>query len=539
MSEIPTTQKAIQYVGADEFVVADKAVHMPGAHQVLLKIEACGICFSDTKLLHQFAAHPRKGEVASGLSAQVLESIPSYAPLDRPTVPGHEPVGRVVAVGEGVEHFAVGDRLLVQADWKHLPTASSNAAFGYNFEGGLQEYALVDERCVVTPRGEKFLLPVAEEPSAAAVGLIEPWATVEGSYAWPERQGLAPGGRVLVVVDEGAAVEGVDALVAAAGSAEVVRADASLDGVSGRFDDIVYAGTSAGMIERLEPMLAVRGMFCLVLGGRTIERRVNVDVGRVHYDFIRYCGTIGTNVAEAYARVPKNGALRPGDRVAIIGAAGPMGLMHTVRDAVAGVADLSIDAADVNDDRLNHLQDQVDPVAGPHGVPVRYVNSTQTPLSGPYDHVTCLVPVPAVMASAVDLAGENSIVNAFAGIAAGTLVELDVQGMVERNVFILGTSGSELADMATVLGMIESGVLDTTIALDAITGMAGFADAITSVIERTSSGKIMVFPSLPDLGLTRLVDLPSVLPHVADQLVDGRWTPAAESALLASPAPLR
>ena len=66
----------------------------------------------------------------------------------------------------------------------------------------------------------------------------------------------------------------------------------------------------------------------------------------------------------------------------------------------------------------------------------------------------------------------------------------------------------------------------------AITGMAGFSDAIASVINRTSGGKILVYPQLHDQGLVRLVDMPEKLPHVAALLEDGLWTPAAERALL-------
>ena len=43
-----------------------------------------------------------------------------------------------------VRHHALGERVLVQTDYRHLPTASSNAAFGYNFEGALQEYVVLD-----------------------------------------------------------------------------------------------------------------------------------------------------------------------------------------------------------------------------------------------------------------------------------------------------------------------------------------------------------------------------------------------------------
>ena len=42
----------------------------------------------------------------------------------------------------------------------------------------------------------------------------------------------------------------------------------------------------------------------------------------------------------------------------------------------------------------------------------------------------------------------------------------------------------------------------------------------------------MVFPSLHDLGLIRLAELETRLPHVAAKLAGGLWTKAAEEALL-------
>jgi hypothetical protein len=77
-------------------------------------------------------------------------------------------------------------------------------------------------------------------------------------------------------------------------------------------------------------------------------------------------------------------------------------------------------------------------------------------------------------------------------------------------------------------------LVDTNISLDAVTGLAGVPDAIASVANRTSQGKIMVYPQLPDLGLTRVVDLAEAFPVVAAALVDGQWTKAAEVALLAA-----
>ena len=537
MSAIPTTQHAVQIVGVDQIVVNPaKSVDAVGPTQLLLEVEACGICFSDTKLLHAFESHPRKSDIVSGLTPEQLAEIPSYRPNGQPTVPGHEPVGRIVAVGDQVTHFAVGDRVLVQADWKHLRTARSNGAFGYNFEGALQEYVVIDERCVVSPDGEKFLLPVAEGPSAAAVGLIEPWATVEAAYAFPERRGPKTGGTFLVVADAGTDIADAQSLATQAASQVTVVAPDALDTLGeGRYDDIVYFGADADVLDALGDRLGLHSLLNIVLGGRTIARPVRVDVGRVHYDYIRYCGTAGDDPAEGYAWIPATGNQRVGDKVAIVGAAGPMGLMHTMRAVTLGTEGVrvaSVDATDLNDDRLAHLAAEIDPVAAAQGIPVRYINTAATPLEAGYDYIACMVPVPALVAQAVALTAPGGVVNAFAGIPAGTYGEIDLQHVVADRIYLLGTSGSDVSDMATVLRKIESGVIDTTVSLDAVCGIAGFSDAIQSVMDRTSGGKIMVFPSLPDQGLVRLKDLAEQLPHVAEKMVDGRWTKAAEDALL-------
>jgi len=309
---------------------------------------------------------------------------------------------------------------------------------------------------------------------------------------------------------------------------------AALADVAPGLDDIVYFGSDAATIEQLGALLGARSLLCVVLGGASIDRRVKLDVGRIHYDFTRYIGTAGSDPAEAYASIPADGEIRPQDKVAIIGAAGPMGLMHTVRTISLGLPGVAVDAADVNDERLAHLAAVVDATAAERGVPLRVVNSMTSPLEPGYTYLTCLVPVPALLSQAVDLAAGGAIVNAFAGFPAGTLAELDLQGILERHVFLLGTSGSEMSDMRSLLDKLETGALDTSISLDAVCGMAGFSDAIDAVNNRTSGGKIMVYPQLHDLGLVRLSELERELPSVAAALVEGRWTPAAEAALLAT-----
>ena len=212
MNQLPSTQCAVQLVGPGQLTLnCEKPVTPPGPRQIVAKIEAVGLCFSDLKLLKQFADHPRKAGIVSGIDAAVLKDIPSYVPGELPVVPGHEAVCRIVAVGPDVRHHRLGERVLVQTDYRELKTPGSNGAFGYNFEGGLQEYVLMDERVILERSGERFLIPVADSLGSSAVCLVEPWACVEASYVSPERQGPLPGGRMLVVADAGALVRGLAA----------------------------------------------------------------------------------------------------------------------------------------------------------------------------------------------------------------------------------------------------------------------------------------------------------------------------------------
>lgn len=533
--KIPKTQYAVQFTGVNEAVVnPEKSVDPVGPTQVMVKVEACGICFSDIKLINAFDKHPRKSDVIGGLSPQQLAAIPSYKPGDMPVVPGHEAVGEIVAVGSEVKHHQVGERVLIQTDYRHLPTASSNAAFGYTFDGALEEYALMDEAVIIDPEGTRFLIPVSDKPSASAVALIEPWACVEAAYAWDERQTLREGGRLLVVLDEGREAKGVEELTAESKPEWVTTiGSADLANVEGeKFDDIIYFGSSAEVIEALEHKLGWNGILDIVLNGAHVDRNVKVDVGRVHYDLIRYVGTRGDSAVDGYHRIPATPELRPGDIVGIIGAAGPMGLMHTVRSVVSGVEDITVDAVDVDDARLARLEEVVAPLAIKHQVETAFQNSKETPLDKGYTYVSVMVPAAPLVQQAVDVAVPGAIVNAFAGFPIGTSVELDVEKIVGDGIYMVGTSGSRIDDMIVMKQKVDEGLIDTNVSLWAVTGIAGVKDALAAVENRTSGGKIMVYPQLHDLGLTRLADLPKAFPVVAAEMTDGLWNRAAEKMLL-------
>jgi hypothetical protein len=146
--------------------------------------------------------------------------------------------------------------------------------------------------------------------------------------------------------------------------------------------------------------------------------------------------------------------------------------------------------------------------------------------------VALMVPATPLVGQAVALAGAGCRINIFAGFANHTRADVDLDGYIARHCYFLGTSGSGIPDMKAVLRKLESGDLDTNISLDAVAGFEGVADALAAVEGRTATGKIMVYPTLPDLGLVRLSDMAVRFPSVAAELHDGGWTKAAELELL-------
>ena len=132
-------------------------VPRPAAGQILLRVEACGVCRTDLHLID--------GE----LPDPVL-----------PMIPGHEIVGRVAAVGAGVSGVTAGQRMGVPwLGWTcgHCGFCASqrenlcdSARFtGYQIHGGYAEYTVADARYCF-PLDEA--LDAAEAAPLLCAGLI-------------------------------------------------------------------------------------------------------------------------------------------------------------------------------------------------------------------------------------------------------------------------------------------------------------------------------------------------------------------------------
>ncbi|MCU1269494.1 MAG: zinc-binding dehydrogenase family protein [Acidobacteriaceae bacterium] len=82
------TYKAVEVSAPGELRVVERQVSEPGAGQVRIRVEACGICHTD--------------------AATVMGIYPG---LTLPRVPGHEVIGRIEAIGSGVSKWKIGQRV--------------------------------------------------------------------------------------------------------------------------------------------------------------------------------------------------------------------------------------------------------------------------------------------------------------------------------------------------------------------------------------------------------------------------------------------
>jgi alcohol dehydrogenase, propanol-preferring len=83
-----TTYRAVQVSKPGRLDVVERELTAPPPGNVRIRVEACGVCHSD--------------------SATVDGIFPG---ITYPLVPGHEAVGRIDALGEGVQGWAVGQRV--------------------------------------------------------------------------------------------------------------------------------------------------------------------------------------------------------------------------------------------------------------------------------------------------------------------------------------------------------------------------------------------------------------------------------------------
>ena len=128
-----TMEAAVVRQFGQPLTLEEVEVPRPARGEVLVKIAASGVCHTDLHAAHgDWPVKPNP-----------------------PFIPGHEGVGEVAAVGEGVNHVKEGDRVGIPwlysacghcehclGGWETLCESQQNT--GYSVNGGFAEYAIAD-----------------------------------------------------------------------------------------------------------------------------------------------------------------------------------------------------------------------------------------------------------------------------------------------------------------------------------------------------------------------------------------------------------
>ena len=166
--------RAAVYEGEGRLVIRDVPDPVPAPDEVLIEVEACGVCGSDVQIINVPPGHP---------------STP-------PVIIGHEFVGRIRAAGSAVPDPAIGARVVVDPDPKCGACDSCRAgrpancehivALGVYRDGALASY-------VTAPANSVY--PISEDVPAELAALVEPLACVVNGT---NRAAIRPGESVVV-----------------------------------------------------------------------------------------------------------------------------------------------------------------------------------------------------------------------------------------------------------------------------------------------------------------------------------------------------
>jgi len=487
----------------------------PADNEILLRVDALGLCLSDIKIINQGGSHPR-------LRGRDL--------ANDPTVLGHECAVTIAKVGkQWKDSFRPGQRFIVQAD---IYYHGLGYAFGYLIPGGMEQYCYLDERALAGDEG-CYLLPVQPDTGYSEAALAEPWACVEMSYCLEDR--LAPDGSELLIVSDTPEIwQEPNPL------ARIVPS--TLEGLADeKFDSIIVCAPTPRIVNELSPRLRKNGVMFL-LGEPAETGTVSIDLGRIHYENIRYYG--GGNTMDEVAKANERHDLLYDGCALFIGAGGPMGQMHVQRALEIEDGPKRVVVTDLDRGRLDHLQSRFQNLADRNGI--RFV--TLAPSDFPskdamdawihaqapngYDDVVVLAPVAALVKDSLRFAANGSFVNVFAGLGIGSVAEIELRDLC-RGIKLIGSSGSRISDLRKLLGMVEERQLNTNLSVAAIGGLNAAREGLEGVKAARFPGKTVIYPHVMELPLMSLEEIPKRLPPLADKLSpEGAWTREAEQALL-------
>ncbi len=532
----------------------------PEDDELLVRSDAVGLCFSDTKIIKFGSEHPR-------IQGRDLKK--------EPVIPGHEVALTIVKAGKKWQQkYKPGDRYIVQADVYYK---GKGIAYGYVLPGGLSQYGIIKNEMLEGDHGS-YLIPLENyDCGYSEVALVEPWACVVASYRIKHRDGIKDKGEILIIGSknqkdknwkfsnlfkdrkpskivfhkvESSIIESIKDILNNSDISIYIEEEISLSEIANRytengaFDDIIILGDiDKGTLSEAGNLLKPYGILNYMVTSND-KQIVELDAGKIHYDRISFIGDTTEDVSNPYNRNLDYHV--KGDSLLLIGAGGPMGQMHVQLAIESQKPPKNIIATDISESRIKTLKEKFLKRAEERGINFYVLNPKD--FDSPelfrekilslnnnnlFDYVVCLAAIPSIIEDASTYLGNMSILNIFAGVSKGTIVRLNIKDTATKSVRYIGSSGSAIEDMEYTLRKVEKGELNTNNAVAGVSGMKDVWKGMDAVRTGSFPGKIVVYPHIEDLPLMNLKELAEKYPEIGKYLTEnGDWTKEAEEALL-------
>lgn len=255
----------------DHRVIQVKEIQIPepSAEEVLIKVVLGGICGSDNSIYN--------GKIS--------------APL--PVVPGHEAIGSIVKLGDGVAGLHVGQKVTIQPNFSCNACTLCNSGrgnicaskirLGVDIDGVFAEYVKVPARYAwPIPENLDDEVAVFTEPLAVCVHAMKRLAPRKGNKVLIFGAGVMGLLSIQLAMHRGAEVTAVDlspkrlALARQLGAVDTIDANAPIDSYFNKFD-VIYETSGANIaFDQAIRLSAPRGKI-VVLGLPGKENPVCVD----------------------------------------------------------------------------------------------------------------------------------------------------------------------------------------------------------------------------------------------------------------------
>lgn len=512
--------------------------------ELLVKIDAIGLCFSDVKLIRAGEEHPRV--ISKNLS-------------EDPVIPGHEAVMTVVKTGKNVAgKFKVGQRFIIQAD---IYVKGKGFAYGYAIDGGMAQYSKIDQRVLNGDEG-CYLIPLPDNISSGIAALMEPWTCVKASYMIDHREKPLDGGTVLVAAEKGdTAAYTIGKLLAAAKPAKITLLNvpeqlaSEFSKVFGSivekvtelpadalFDDLFLLNMKKAQGEKLAKAAKKNAIINFI--GTYPEEEWLFDIGNIHYQGWFYQGASGSELSAGYGRNMRS-KLKKGGTCWLPGGAGAMGQMHTQLAVEAEDGPKRILVSDMDNVRIAKVSELLRDSIKKRGIefktlnpasfasPAEFENEVRKFAADGFDDIVMLVPVIPVLNSSTKFLKADGLMNIFAGIPAGKEGSLNIKGIAEKGMRYIGSSGSLTSHLKHTLKLVENNELNPATALAAIGGMQDLKKGLDAVANAKFPGKTVIFPNCETMPLTVMDNIDKLSPELKETLTkDGFYTKKTEEKLM-------